>query len=376
MRTGVLMVTALPVAVFVSALTRDPFAGPPALRELDLPASMSWSSRLAFVGDVDCDGCDDLAFGSDVPGILAGVTSGRTGELLYVIEQDDAPAERKPRVAPAGRFDDDFRDDLLVSLPEHLDGQGLVRVYAGGGSRVIFELAGERPEQWLGRSLDAADLDGDGVPELLLGAHGEALVVSGADGAVLAELRPAEDDPSFGVAVRFVADLDGDEVPEIAVAGAEDDSTGRRRVSIHSGAGHELLRELSENVLEPLCLDTVLQAACGRDERRLPSLDDGPARLETPAGPALVSPWYRPLGDFDGDGVDDELVRVNVREQVFYDETVRARVVVTSGATGRTLFEMAFGFPLPTVVAGGDADGDGLGDFLIRDRLYSWPECR
>ncbi len=106
------------------------------------------------------------------------------------------------------------------------------------------------------------DLDGDGVPDLLVGAWGEspgtspdvagrAYALSGADRSVLHTLASPNEQESggFGFSVAGVPDADGDGVGDLLV-GAVGESPGPSpnnagRVYLYSGATGALLRTLA-----------------------------------------------------------------------------------------------------------------------------------
>lgn len=336
-----------------------------------MPSELSWTFRIAFAGDVNGDGCDDIVWGTDLKGMIAGITSGRDGSRLLMIPNGGNGRRQQPRVAAAGDVDQDGLSDIVIGLPYWGGDNGIVRVYSGRTAEILIETTPGMPGDLRGRSVDASDVNGDGVPDLLVGQVAGVLLFSGSDGAMLAEVQPEDVTHEFGLAARFVGDVDGDAIPDFLV-GSERRADGLRRMRLYSGADFSCIGEAHENVREPLCLETVLEASCGVAAARLaeiPETKDMPDHLRGTLG---ISPWYEPLGDFDGDGVFDRVQRENVRDTDWFGEPIRARVVVTSGATGNVLLAKKFRFPLPHVVAGGDANGDGRDDVIIDNGLYVW----
>jgi hypothetical protein len=117
---------------------------------------------------------------------------------------------------------------------------------------VLLELPIGRDDLHLQRLTLAAggDLDGDGVGELVVGEPGGALdprgggsvlVISPGRAARIATVHGPGPQARFGETVAFVDDLDGDGTPEIAV-GAPSVDGGRGEIRILSGASLATLR--------------------------------------------------------------------------------------------------------------------------------------
>ena len=192
------------------------------------------------------------------------------------------------------------------------------------------------------------DLDGDGLPELLVGApnrqpfgfgtKGHAYVLSGASGAVLRVHEGWNKGDRMGHSVAQLPDLDGDGVPDygagaiwaIDVLGTGIEAPGA--VGIWSGAdGHALQPVTGAGTWE--CFGAALNA----------------------------------LGDVDGDGVGDLLVTARFGGAPEGDpDQAPGHVRILSGGTGALLTQVAgasggdwLGF---TAVTLPDLDGDGLPD--------------
>ena len=249
-------------------------------------------------------------------------------------------------LAPAGDLDGDGVPDLLVGAPGAPSGPlanaGLVLAFSGADGATLRTFAGTAFGQGFGTALDGgADLDGDGVPDLVVGMPaddpagvpdaGAAEARSGADGSVLWRVTGTETLQKLGTAVAFVGDVDGDGVADVLVGAPRSDvAAGADGGSafLHSGANGSLIRRFDGS-------------AAG-------------ARL----GTSLVG-----LDDLDGDGVDDLALGAPGADGD------RGRVLVVSGASGSQLLALdglsrgdLFG---EAMLAASDLDGDGVGDLVV-----------
>lgn len=201
---------------------------------------------IASAGDLDRDGVDDLLVGAyrdSRGGMSAGavyVFSGQSGSVIHTLYGDrlfgqfgyavagghDLNADGRPDIAVGARFDD----------------------YGGGRSGRIFLYSGF-DGRWL-RTLDATqagdqfgstvgfgpDLDGDGVPELVIGAgrggadhlRSGAVYLYSLQGDTALHLRAEGEGmgDAFGLAVVFPGDLNNDGVAEMIVGASGNDSGG------------------------------------------------------------------------------------------------------------------------------------------------------
>ena len=169
------------------------------------------------------------------------------------------------------------------------------------------------------------DVNGDGVPDLLVGTEngttGRVSVVSGANASTIATLDGKSTASFFGHSVRYVGDVDGDGVSDF-VASAFGDETAY----LYSGATRV---------------------------RLLP-------RKGLPYGGKVV-----PLGDADGDGTPDFLVSASG------SAPANLLAIAYSGRTGVALYQVTDSVDprvsLFRASAVGDLDGDGVSDAILGD---------
>jgi hypothetical protein len=353
--------------LWLTAATAQPEYTPITLDDPTPQADAEFGSALAGVGDVNSDGTPDLLVGApnqDVSGNFdqgqAFVLSGADGSRLLTLD-NPTPQEFAyfgNAVAGAGDVNGDGTPDLLVGasgqvVSDNFD-QGQAFVLSGADGSHLLTLDDPTPQAGAGFGTTVAvagDVNGDGVPDLLVGApsqqvggnrdQGQAFVLSGADGSHLLTL----DDPTphalagFGYAVAGAGDVNGDGTPDLLVgaSGNVGGNVGQGQAFVLSGAnGSHLL-----------------------------TLDD-----PTPQVGAGFGTTVAVAGDVNGDGVPDLLV--GAPSQQVGGNRDQGQAFVLSGADGSRL--LTLDDPNPQVgdpffgsdVAGvGDINGDGTPDLLV-----------
>lgn len=255
------------------------------------------------------------------------------------------PFDRDPNLmqgaamAPLADIDGDGVADLVVGCPPFRPeiSQGRVRVIASRHRGVQFEVSDPSPTQLFGFAVDdAGDFDGDGVGDWIVGAP---IGVKDYDGPGMAYVYSGRDGArlsalcgdrfGFGVSVAGLGDLDGDGCSEVVVG--------------TSPVVHNRMAQGGARMF------------AGKDGHLLRTFRCDQAGVFF--GSAVAA-----AGDVDGDGVTDLIVGGN-------HGFTAGLVKVYSGRTGAVLFawyddstSTGFGSMVDTA---GDLDGDGHADLLV-----------
>ena len=336
-----------------------------------------WS--VAGAGDVDGDGLADILVGARLQqdGATAGgaaylilggpPTSGSLSSAAAEFYGGSQYGYVGYSVAGVGDVDADGTDDMLVGSCAYNGGPGAAYLVLGGtpvsgnvSSAAIATYTGEAASDLAGFSVaGAGDVDGDGIPDMLIGAPmndsggsdwGAAFIVLGGT-PVSGSLTTAdatyagESSSQTGSAVAGAGDVDGDGFDDVLI-GAEYSSGG----AYYGGEVYVILGGLVAD-RSVAAADASFTGATASE------------RAGTSIGGA---------GDVDGDGFDDILIGASANSEA--SSLAGAAYLVLGGAiSGGSLTSADAQFTGATsnarlgssVDGAGDVDGDGLDDVVI-----------
>ncbi len=138
---------------------------------------------VAPAGDINNDDRPDIVIGAplnDARGSNTGrvyVYNGATGSLLHVLTGEFAVDKLGLSVASAGDVNEDGCDDILSGawwydfngIPN--DNRGRAYIFSGCTGDVLHTFTGDAPKDHLGRPVHGGDINGDGRPDILVGAR-------------------------------------------------------------------------------------------------------------------------------------------------------------------------------------------------------------
>jgi hypothetical protein len=353
-----------------------------------------FGSQVAIGDDLDGDGSADLVVGN--PGYYDKEHGWRVGAVhvfstpitaatadeehatlsLFGEEESDDLCER---LAYVGDVTGDAHGDFAVGSIDWASSQGAVylissnAVGAAGETAVITERAdawvyGERRGSWAGQSMSGGDVDGDGISDLLVGAHqmylggndeGRVYLLAGpvtARGETISDVAAAtysgaNVDDMAGLAVACDGDLDGDGLANIVVSAPLEDSAGPNRGAVY--------------VVDLVSGDLVLEAhssvatITGEND-----YDDLGYSLTMDA-------------DLDGDGTDDLVIGACYNDD---GGATSGKIYVFLGPVEGELPASAADIQVPGPLLGGglgmsvdgvpDLDGDGADELLAGGLLF------
>ncbi len=350
-------------------------------------------AAVAFLGDLDGDGGEEYAVGS--PG-TGDVSVYRSSDHAHLASVGSLAGGTGAALAVVGDWSGDGVPDFAVANPTDSESQGTVSVHSGGTLGELLYTSGAAlgavgPTQ-LGAGLaGVGDINGDGVPDLAIGApalngagsgRGAVYILSGAAGhAVIRRLDGAADNDQFGAAVAPLGDVNADGHADFAVgapgtapggtvyaySGLVVTTTGQAGAELWSqsgsGAGAEYGRRLAQvGDANGDGRGELAVGSPGTASGRAALLDAGSGAQRWSHDGVSAGAGYgssvAPAGDVDGDGTADVAIGA---------PGLSGEVVVRSGVSGLVLYRLT-GLPgqsFGVSLASGDLQGDGLPELLV-----------
>jgi hypothetical protein len=329
-----------------------------------------FGNSVASAGDVNCDGYSDMIVGAyynDAGGSAAGRVyiyfGGSTMNNVADVTLTGLTAGDHfgDAVASAGDLNGDGYADVIVGASRNDaggSGAGRAYVYFGGAAMdttfdVVF--TGAAASDYLGYCVSCAgDVDGDGLPDLALGASGNDAAGANA-GCVYLYLNAmiGSDLPDeffsgaattdfFGESVAGAGDVNGDGYPDVIVGADHNDAGGADAGRAYIYYGGPRTDNKADVTLTGLTHDLFGSSVAG-------------------------------AGDVNGDGYEDVIVGAPNRSEVA--AYAGAAYIFYGGASMDSVADITFlgaaeGNNFGIAVAGaGDVNGDGYADVIVGERF-------
>ena len=189
-------------------------------------------SGAGYLGDVTSDGVPDVLVGARGAGGAVYVLSGIDGSTVHKIVEPGSSSLGAFFVSGVGDMDGDGSPEIYGGdYANSALGPGTGRAWVWSGATGVrrFEFTGEGPGDGLGPGRYAGDVDGDGVPDVVIGSYlysggapsaGRVTVLSGADGSTLRTVTSTKAGENFGFDTIGLGDTDGDGTIDLLVSAA------------------------------------------------------------------------------------------------------------------------------------------------------------
>ncbi|RMG15688.1 MAG: hypothetical protein D6729_12165 [Deltaproteobacteria bacterium] len=398
------------VAVLYLGSPTGPSSSPDWLTDSD-NIEARYGRAVASAGDVNGDGYDDVLIGAPrysngeeregAAYLYLGSAMGLSSSPAWIYESDQSWARLGSAVAPAGDLNGDGFADVIVGADGYDNGEsqeGAAFIFLGSPSGLsstpAVRLESDLSGAYFGTALaPAGDLDGDGYPDLAVGAREYANGQS-QEGAVFVYLGSPTgvatapswvlelDQPGafFGVAIAGAGDVNGDGYDDL-VAGAP----FYARVQPHAGAVAYYAGGCRDGDQDGVCdsedncpaqpnpaqTDTDGDGAgdvCDADDDG-DGIEDGADNCPQVSNPAQTDADGDGIGDLcdadaDGDGVDDAIDNCPSVANADQGDTDGdgAGDACDADDDGDGIEDGTDNCPKVPNPAQADADGDGIGD--------------